>query len=396
MGEWRSLAAPSCSSGYFQEGVIPRIPTRGVSSITSLPRPPASMGLDTSLVIGVGNYHAASGTYDQDAQFYMLQGNEWVLLQTIATQGVRDVELWTIGSEVFAGVANHYSTTVGSGYSQTSRVYKWNAGTAQFGSPQGIATLGALDFESFTIGGRPMLAIANQYSGSSYDTNSFVYGWNAGSGQYVLNQTLATRGATLFESFVAGGEAYLLVANYASGTGTHATTSEMWRWSAFAGQFVSQQLIATVGAYGWTTFEYGGTTFAAYASYYTGSSHSSTSVVYSLNSVTRQLVPVTSVATLGARGVVSFFIGGVPRIAFAHHYTGSSYSTTSPLFRFNGTVLVREQSIATLGVTRMPVVWLPTTTGTTPLMLPQDFYDGSTYNLQMRTLEWRCRNDVPL
>jgi hypothetical protein len=272
-------------------------------------------------------------------------------------------------------------------------VYKWSAGAAQFELVQGIATTGAINLEAFAIAGRPMLAVASHYDGVTYDINSFVYAWNAS--QYVLNQTLATRGATQFKSFEVGGESFLLVANHRSTVpATHATTSELWRWSAFAGQFVSQQLIPTVGAFGWEVFVHGGTTYAAYTSLYSGSSHSSNSSVFTFDPVSRTLAVVASTPTVGASGVLALSVGGTTKLWTASYYTGSSFATTSVLFGFNGTALVREQGFATNGPRGVSAAWVPTDGGETPLVFVQDHHNGSTSNLQVRTFEWRCRDGL--
>jgi hypothetical protein len=211
----------------------------------------------------------------------------------------------------------------------------------------------------------------------------------------VLNQTLATRGATQFKAFEVGGESVLLVANFFSTTtSSSATNSELWRWSAFAGQFVSQQLIPTVGAYGWEVFVHGGVTYAAYVSSGLGSATPTNSSVWAFNPVSRTFAVVASVSTVGVRDVMALSMGGTTKLWFASHYTGSSYSTTSVLFGFNGTALVREQSFATLGSLRVSAAWVPVDGGETPLVFVQDYQNGSTYELQVRTFEWRCRDGL--
>jgi hypothetical protein len=272
-------------------------------------------------------------------------------------------------------------------------VYKWSAGAAQFELVQGIGTLGGHDLEAFAIAGRPMLAVANHFSGSTYDINSFVYAWNAS--QYVLNQTLATRGAGTFKSFEVGGESFLLGANYfTTSTASYATNSELWRWSALAGQFVSQQLIPTVGASAWEVFVHGGATYVALTSYRSAASEASNSSVFAFDPVSRTLAVVASTPTLGASDVLALSVGGAPKLWISSHYTGSSYATTSVLFGFNGTALVREQGFATNGPRRVSAAWVPVDGGETPLVFVQDYYNGSTSNLQVRTFEWRCRDGL--
>jgi hypothetical protein len=170
----------------------------------------------------------------------------------------------------------------------------------------------------------------------------------------------------------------------------------MWRWSAFAGQFVSQQSLPTVGAHGWEVFVHGGVTYAAYASHYTGSSYAATSSVYAFNPVSRTLSVVASAPIVGPTDVIAFSIGGVQRLVFASHYSGSSYASNTFVYIWNGTALVRDQSIPSLGSYKTAVGWVPVDgAGETPLVLVQDYHDGSIYNLQVRTFEWRCRNIAP-
>jgi hypothetical protein len=92
--------------------------------------------------------------------------------------------------------------------------------------------------------------------------------------------------------------------------------------------------------------------------------------------------------------VLALSVGGATKLWFASHYTGSSYATTSVLFGFNGTALVREQGFATLGPRGVSAAWVPTDGGETPLVFVQDHHDGSSHSLQVRTFEWVCRNGL--
>jgi hypothetical protein len=110
--------------------------------------------------------------------------------------------------------------------------------------------------------------------------------------------------------------------------------------------------------------------------------------------VSRTLAVVASTPTVGASGVLALSVGGATKLWIASYSTGSSSVTTSVLFGFNGTALVREQGFATLGPRQVSAAWVPTDGGETPLVFVQDYYDGSSYNLQVRTFEWVCRNGL--
>ena len=81
-----------------------------------------------------------------------------------------------------------------------------------FETQQDIATIGAVDWESFEIDGETYLAVANHHNDSGYNVNSRIYKWDGT--EFVEVQAVATNGACDWESFEIDGETYLAVANY--------------------------------------------------------------------------------------------------------------------------------------------------------------------------------------
>lgn len=58
---------------------------------------------------------------------------------------------------------------------------------------QEIATAGAADWEFFTIGSEVYLTVANHYNGTTYNVNSIIYRWN--NNNFTPMQTILTNGA---------------------------------------------------------------------------------------------------------------------------------------------------------------------------------------------------------
>jgi len=92
--------------------------------------------------------------------------------QFIPTIGAVDWESFTIGDMTFLAVANYNN---GSTYNLDSKIYKWDG--SKFMECQSIPTHGAYDWESFTIGTDTFLAVANYHNGSRYNLDSKIYHW---------------------------------------------------------------------------------------------------------------------------------------------------------------------------------------------------------------------------
>ena len=156
------------------------------------------------------SYDSSVGGYSLNSTIYRWDGTagDFVLLQTIATSGAMDWESFTINGEQYLAVANNYD---GTSYNQNSEIYRWDSTAGNFVLLQSIATQGARDWGSFTVNGVQYLAVANNTDGSSGNINSVIYRWDGSS--FVELQSISTSSAFDWESFTLGGEQYLAVAN---------------------------------------------------------------------------------------------------------------------------------------------------------------------------------------
>ena len=197
--------------------------------------------------------------------------------QAIATIGALDWESFEIDGETYLAVANYHND---SSYNVNSRIYKWD-GTS-FVEFQAVPTNGAYDWESFEIGGETYLAVANYYNGSTRNIDSRIYKWDGTS--FVEFQAVATNGAIDWESFEIEGETYLAVANNYNNS-TRNIDSRIYKWDGTL--FVEFQAVATNGAYDWESFEIGGETYLAVANYSNDSTRNINSRIYKAMKRTR-------------------------------------------------------------------------------------------------------------
>jgi hypothetical protein len=105
------------------------------------------------------------GLFDEHAPLQMpASGPEFQELQSIPTNGAIDWEYFTIGSEHYLAVTNHYN---GSIRNIDSKLYRWDG--ASFVEFQSIPTSSAYDWEYFTIGSEHYLAVANYRNDSTHN-----------------------------------------------------------------------------------------------------------------------------------------------------------------------------------------------------------------------------------
>jgi hypothetical protein len=111
-----------------------------------------------------------------NSKIYKWTDVKFTLYRKIPTNGAFDWEYFSIAGTHFLALANY---SVGNNYDGTydlnSKVYKWDAGTEEFSLQQEIATHGANDWEYFTIGKNIFLAAANCFNDETYDINSMIY-----------------------------------------------------------------------------------------------------------------------------------------------------------------------------------------------------------------------------
>ena len=143
-------------------------------------------------------------------------------------------------------------------------MFKWSGG--HFVKLQSLQTYGAWDVTS----------VANANSGTSTNTDSFIYKWDGG--RFVLFQSIATRGAVAWHPFVISGQTFLGVANHHGDSQKHNTHSVVYQ--ASGSRLVNYQEIPTHGATDMTSFEYQGSPYLAVANYYNCQKHNINSALY--------------------------------------------------------------------------------------------------------------------
>ena len=127
-----------------------------------------------------------------------------------------------------------------------------------------LQTYGAFDVKSVNINGHTFLSFACYYSGSSYNTDSFIYKWDGT--KFVLFQSIPTRGALACHPFVISSHTFLGVANHYDSSQKYNTQSAVYQ--AAGAKFIKYQEISTHGAFDMTSFEYNGHTYLAVANHY--------------------------------------------------------------------------------------------------------------------------------
>ena len=137
-----------------------------------------------------------------------------------------------------------------------------NDSTAKFSLYQTIDTIGAYDFEYFTIADKHYLAVANfESEKGQWKLESVIYQWNGQ--QFDVLQNISTNGATSFKFFKAAKdeeELFLAVTNYRDGD-----KSVIYKWSGR--QFEKFQEIETEGAQESTAFVIDDDIYIAFANF---------------------------------------------------------------------------------------------------------------------------------
>jgi len=393
-----------------------------------------SIGTDHYLAIPI--YWNGSST-NINSKIYKWNGTSFIDFQSIATYGAFSWEYFQIGTDHYLAVANYSHNTLG--YNTDSKIYKWN-GTS-FIDFQSIATNAAQDWEYFTIGTDHYLAVANHYNGTTNNINSKIYKWNGTS--FALFQNILNNRAKNWEYFAIGTDHYLVLAlsdytkvykwngtsfvefqsiltgnvlspnfftiddeDYLSITIYSKEVIEVYKWSNISappsvvktdkhlpvvrdsitdydrkeGYFdIEFQNIIANGASDWEYFTIGTDHYLAVANAYNGTSYNINSKIYKWNG--SSFVEFQSIATNGARNWEYFTIGADHYLAVANAYNGSSYNIDSKIYKWNGSSFVEFQSIATIAATN----WEYFTIGT-------DYYlvvaYGATYNIDSKIYKW--------
>ncbi|KAM3595352.1 uncharacterized protein V6R79_022239 [Siganus canaliculatus] len=222
----------------------------------------------------------------------------FVQFQALQTHCARDWEAFKIHQNTYLAVANHRRGN--NNHTIDSVIYKWNRLTKSFELHQLLPTLGAYDWEFFTVGPYHFLVVANAFDGVTTSVDSVIYIWVNGSFQ--VFQTIKTFCATDWEMFQIGRRVFLVVANghklYVNGPSQYAINSTIYELDMIGRVFVRFQDIVTYSAVDWEFFSIGEEHFLVVANSFNGESYSLNSIVYRWQGY-EGFVPVHWLPTIG-------------------------------------------------------------------------------------------------
>ncbi|WP_047551064.1 beta strand repeat-containing protein [Methylotenera sp. G11] len=242
--------------------------------------------------LAVANYTDGVINPNTNSAIYKWNGSAFVVDQVIATVGVQDWESFTINGKQYLAQTSHYNGagTSDSNFMLNSKIYEWNGSSFQF--LQDIATKGAYDFESFTVGAKQYLAVTNTRLATNFIQDSAIYEWDANTGLFITTPVdlIQTSSAIDFESFTINGAQYLAVANLFDGVSDYSINSTIYKWNAAknagAGGFDVLQNIPTIGAIDWESYTLNGEQYLVVANNSNGSNQNQNSVFYRYNILT--------------------------------------------------------------------------------------------------------------
>jgi len=244
-----------------------------------------------------------------NSTIYKWDGKRFKPIQYIRTNKARQWKYFNVESEHFLAVANE---GLPSGNPEAlSKIYRWHRKLKKFVIHQFIQTVSARSIETFTIGGRLFLVIANYASQRSYRTLSWVYMWSPESEAFIKYQHLDTTGAFDVEYFQIGDEHFLAIANSYNGVTTR-VDSIIYHWRQL--NFIPLQYIETIGAVDWEYFTISGYHYLAVANMWSYSApnqntYEVNSVIYQYDPELRHFVILQELPTYGARDVEFFTVG---------------------------------------------------------------------------------------
>jgi len=315
---------------------------------------------------------ATVATLAMQAGLVSKSGPDLYEYQTVFTNGAKDLEFFTIGSDHYLAAANMKNDST---HNIDSTVYKWN-GTS-FVEYQSVPTSGASDWEFFTIGSDHYLAVANMRNDFTHNIDSKIFRWNGAA--FVEYQSIPTNGASDWEFFTIGSDYYLAVANMCDDS-TYNTNSRIYRWNGTS--FVGFQSIPTNGASSWVSFTVDSEVYLAIANMYNGSTHDIDSRIYKWNGA--GFAEFQSIPTNGAADCEFFTIDGGSYLAVANMRKDFTHNIDSKIFRWNGTGFAEFQSIPTNGAADCELF---TIDGASYLAIA-NMYNGSTHNMDSKVYRW--------
>ena len=271
-----------------------------------------------------------NGPYNLTSYVYKITpGGSLSTFASQATSGAYQTDLiFDNDDNLYWAITNYYN---GSAWALTSYVYKItsNGTKTTFAS---VATTGAAGSSLvFDNTGNLYWAITNHYNGSTYNLTSYVYKITP-SGSLTTVASVDTNGG--FKTSLVldnSGNLYWAITNSYNGS-IYNFTSYVYKITS-SGSLSTFASSATNGAHGTSlVFDSSGNLYWAVANHYSGSSYNTTSYVYKITPSGSMNI-FSSVSINGPAGTSLIFDNnGNLYWAIAQYYTGSSYSTTSYVY----------------------------------------------------------------
>ncbi|KAJ0070703.1 hypothetical protein NL108_017884, partial [Boleophthalmus pectinirostris] len=221
--------------------------------------------------------------------------------QTLDTHSALDWEAFHIHNHSFLVVANHRRAQ-DSDHHIDSVLYRWNPLTKRLEEHQSLRTVGAYDWEFFSVRQYHFLVVANTFDGSTTSVSSTIFIWNQGRFQHF--QDIPTQGAVDWEAFSFEGRYFLAVANSQrvseTGPSDYNINSTIYELHPLTLSFLRFQDVLTHSAVDWEFFTVGDERFLVVGNSHDGSSYSLNSVIYRWQGY-EGFVPVHTLPTFGCR-----------------------------------------------------------------------------------------------
>ncbi len=291
--------------------------------------------------LAIANWRDGGTNHDINSEILRWNGTVFEHVQFIATHAAFKCSPFVIDGEQYIVFANQRKSDLD--YTINSEVFHWNG--TNFVSHQLIPTIGAFDWEFFVIDGMPYLVVANAGGTGDSTQNSEVFQWSGT--LFVSIQLILTHGAHDWEAFSINGTHYLAVANYVTNGLDYTINSEVFHWNGI--NFVSHQLIPTIGAYDWEFFVIKSQYYLAIANAYDGTNGQLYSEIFRWNGAS--FISFQKILTVNACDLEFFVINGIPYLAIVNAWDGASYNLYSNIYRWNGAKFELTYLLPTDGAT---------------------------------------------
>lgn len=272
-----------------------------------------SFKIGQQFFLAVANYGAAmDGSSTISTIFrWNMERQKFRVFQQLQTWTATDIEFFDIKGTKFIAVVNYAK---GNSLFATSIIYRWNRKIRRFQKVQQLKTTGARDMTAFQVLDYQFLIVSQAFNGRTTLLDSDVYIWH--DGKFVKFSSMETMGAVDWEYFSINNEHYLAVVNsYNFGpqnyqkTNTYSTQSSIYKLNIRKKVFERLQDVPTYSAIDWEFFTIGEQKYLVVSNAQnTEDSREHDSVIYRWQGVD-QFVPVHRMKLLPTADFEAFKIG---------------------------------------------------------------------------------------